>query len=77
MQSHIDKELIDRAVPKDGRAEDVGMIVSITELITERRNRFYPDLKQLIVDYDLQISETGFTLHVSSVPIKPLTDAGS
>ena len=72
-QSDIDKKIIDAVVPPDGPAEDVGTLVEMTELITERRNRYFPDLKQLVVNYDLQVSERGMTLNVSSVPIKPRT----
>ena len=47
-QSEFYKTLIDSLVAPNGRAEDIGTIVEITELISERRNRYFPDLRQLV-----------------------------
>ena len=71
-QSSIEQDLIDFFVPKDGRAEDIGMVVEIMEIVEERRERLFPDLRKVIVDYELEISGPNLTLNVSSAPVPNL-----
>ena len=68
-QPIIEKELIDCYVPKDGSAESVGVITHIMDTVAERREELFPDLRKVIVDYELDISGGHLTLNVTSAPI--------
>jgi hypothetical protein len=71
-QPRIEQDLIDCFVPKDGNAEDVGVAVEIMEIVAERKERLFPDLRKIIVDYELEISGPKLTLNVTSAPIPNL-----
>ena len=71
-QPLIEKELIDSFVPKDGMAEDVGMVVQTIDMVVERRQRLFPDLRKIIVDYECSVSGGRLTLEVRSAPIPDL-----
>ena len=71
-QPLIEKDLIDAFVPKDGSAEDVGVAVQIMDLISERRQKLFPDVRKIIVDYEVEIAGGRLTLNVSSAPIPDL-----
>ena len=68
-QPLIEKDLIDSFVPRDGIAEDVGVAVQIMDLVSERRQKLFPDLRKMIVDYECSISGGRLTLNISSAPI--------
>src|SRR5208283_3193145 len=55
-QPLIEQDLIDCFVPKDGNAEDVGLAIGFMDVIAERRERLFPDLRKIIVDYDVEVS---------------------
>jgi hypothetical protein len=71
-QPLIEKDLIDAFVPKDGSAEAVGVAVEVMDIIAERRQKLFPDLRKVIVDYDVTIGGGRLTLGVSSAPIPDL-----
>lgn len=68
-QEKIQKMMFDHFVPADGSAEQIGAIAYISELIKERKNRYYPNLKRVISKYDLNVSRGNITLNVSFAPI--------
>ncbi len=68
-QPSFEKELIDCFVPKDGSAEDVGVATLIMDIAAERREKLFPNLRKIVVDYDLDISRGQLTLNVTSAPI--------
>jgi hypothetical protein len=68
----IEKELIDCFVPKDGSAEAIGVVIDIMDIVAERREKLFPDLRKIIVDYDLDISGGRLTLNATSAPIPEL-----
>jgi hypothetical protein len=72
-QPSVENDLIDCFVPKDGSAEAVGVAVSIMDLIAERREKLFPHLRKLVVDYELDISSGRLTLNVTSAPIPNLS----
>lgn len=74
-QPLIEKDLIDTFVPKDGSAEDVGVAVQVMEIIAERRQKLFPDLRKIIVDYEVEIGGGRLTLNVTSAPIPDLGQA--
>ena len=68
-QPAIENDLIDWFVPKDGRAEAVGVAVDLMDAIAERRVKLYPNLRKIIVDYEVVISGGSLTLNVTSAPM--------
>ena len=71
-QPLIEKDLIDAFVPKDGSAEAVGVAVEVMDIIAERRQKLFPDLRKIIVDHEVEISGGRLTLNVTSAPIPDL-----
>jgi len=71
-QPPIEKEIIDRLVPADGSAEAVGVAVHIMDTAAERREKLFPDLRKIIVDYEVEIAGGRLTLNVTSAPIPDL-----
>jgi hypothetical protein len=71
-QPAIEKDLIGCFVPKDGSAEAVGVAIHVLDLIVERRQKLFPDLRKIIVDYEVEISGGRLTLNVTSAPIPDL-----
>ena len=71
-QPLIEKDLIDSFVPKGGNAEDVGVAVEMMDMIVERREKLFPGLRKIAVDYKCTISGGRLTLEVSSAPIPKL-----
>jgi hypothetical protein len=69
-QKKLQDITIDHLVPIDGDAENVGSLLYISELIAERKKKYFPDLKKIILNYDLSVSIGNITLNVSSVPIE-------
>ena len=63
-------EMIDKLLPPDGEAETVGSILYISDLIAERQKKYFPEIKKMIVDYELIISNGNITLNISSALIK-------
>ena len=71
-QPIIEKNLIDCFVPKDGRAEAIGVAIEVMDLVAERREKLFPDLQKIIVDDEEEIGGGRFTLNVTSTPIPDL-----
>lgn len=68
-QPIIEKELIDCFVPKDGSAGDIGVVTHVMETIAERRAELFPDLRKVIVDYEVEIANGHLTVNVNSAPV--------
>ena len=68
-QPIIEKDLIDHFVPKDGSAEAVGMAVYVMDVVADRREKLFPSLRKIIVDYDVQIADGRLTMNVMSASI--------
>ena len=48
------------------------MAVEVLDIIAERRQKLFPDLRKIIVDYEVEIGGGRLTLNVSSAPIPDL-----
>jgi len=68
-QDNLENSIINSLVPSDGDAEDIGSLLYIEDLIAERKNKYFPDLKKIIVGYDLNVANGNITLNISSMPI--------
>ena len=64
------EEMIDTLSPEVGEADTVDSIVYISKLIAKRQKKYFPDLKRLIVDYELTVSEGDIALNISSAPVE-------
>ena len=73
-QPSIEKDLIDSFVPKDGTAVAVGLAIQIMDIAAERREKLFPDIRKIIVDCDLDISDGRLTLNVISAPIPDIAN---
>ena len=71
-QPLVENDLINAFVPKDGSAEAVGVAVEVMDIVAERRQKLFPDLRKIIVDYEVEIGGGRLTLNVSSAPIPNL-----
>ena len=71
-QPLVENDLINAFVPKDGSAEAVGVAVEVMDVVAEHRQKLFPDLRKIIVDYDVEIGGGRLTLNVSSAPIPSL-----
>ena len=70
VQENLYDEMIDHLVPMNGDAEDIGSIVYLTDMITKRKKVYFPDLKKIIISYDLSVSKGDITLNISSAEIR-------
>ena len=64
-------EMLDTLLPPDDPGM-VGSMLHISDLIAERKKKYFPDLKNWIVDYELIISDGDITLNISSASMKGL-----
>ena len=69
LQPAIETELINGFVPRDGSAEAVGVAIDLMDHVADRRAKLYPNLRKLIVDYEVIIANGQLTLNVLSAPI--------
>ena len=74
-QEKLQDEMIDHLTAINGDAEDVGMIVYLNDLITERKKKYFPDLKKIIISYDLSVSGDNISVNITSAPVEPKTKA--
>ena len=67
-QPVVEKEIIDQLVAEDGSGEAIGVVVDIMDTAADRREKLFPDLRKVIVDYEVEISGDSLNLNVSSAP---------
>ncbi len=72
-QPALEKETIDLLVPEDGSAEAIGVAVHIMDTAADRREKLFPDLRKIIVDYEVDISGGSLTLNATSAPVPALS----
>ncbi|WP_419655558.1 uncharacterized protein Dvar_46480 [Desulfosarcina variabilis str. Montpellier] len=77
MHDETQERVINHLVPPNGDAEQIGAILYISDLIRERKERYYPNLKCVITKYDLSVSNGNITLSVDYVPIKKQNKNGT
>ncbi|MSR56638.1 MAG: hypothetical protein EXS05_03060 [Planctomycetaceae bacterium] len=74
-QTKIEKDLIEAFVPKGGLAEDIGVVLHIMDIIAERREELFPELRKIVVDYDVVIANSRLTLSTTSATLPNLDSA--
>ena len=68
-QDTLAREIIDTLVPPDGDAELVEAVIQALDLVEERRKKLFPNLRRIVCNYDLQVSEGKVALNVASAPL--------
>lgn len=71
-QPLIEEDLINCFVPRDGAAEAVAFAVEVMDRIVDQREKLFPDLRKIIVDYEVDIGRGQLNLNVTSAPIPDL-----
>jgi hypothetical protein len=69
-QEKFQNEMFAILLPPGGGADMVGSILYINELIAKRQKKYFPDLKEFIVDYESIVSDSDITLNISSAPVE-------
>jgi len=68
-QEELQDMTIDNLIPADGNAEDVASLIYISDLISERKQKYFPEIRKVILSYDLNVVRGDITLSISSAPI--------
>jgi hypothetical protein len=66
-------ELLEKIVeklPAEFGGEDVAMLFDNVEMLIERKEKEFPDIREYIIDHQVSFSGTSFSLTVSAVPIE-------
>ena len=69
-RENFQDQMFDTILPPGDDADMVGSILYINQLIAERQKKYFPDIKKVIVDYELIVSDGNITLNISSAPIE-------
>jgi hypothetical protein len=64
----VEREIIDHFVP-DGNNESIGMVIDIMDTVAVRREKLFPGMRKVIVDYEIDISGDELNLNVSSAKV--------
>jgi len=62
--------MVDTLSPSDDDAAMVGSLLYISDLIAERKKKYFPNLKKVILNQELIVSDGNITLNISSAPIE-------
>ena len=62
--------MLDTLLPSGDDVDMVGSLLYISDVIAERQKKYFPDIKKVIVDYELIVSDGDITLNISSAPIE-------
>jgi len=65
--------MLDTLSPPGDDPETVGSLLYISDLIAERKKKYYPNLKKVIVNQELVVSNGNITLNIASAPIESKT----
>jgi len=69
LQEDFQDEIFDTLSPPGDDAATVGSLLYISDLISERKKKYFPDLKKVIIDRELFVSNGNITLNIASAPI--------
>lgn len=63
-QPALEKEILDLLVPEDGSGEAIGVAVDIMDRASYRREKLFPEIRKIIVDYEVETGDGRLTLNV-------------
>ena len=64
------QEKIVEKLPPDFSGEDVAMLFDNVEMLIERKEKEFPDIREYIIDHKVTFSGNSYSLTVSAVPIE-------
>ena len=64
------QEKILEKLPQDFGGEDVAILFDNLEMLIERKEKEFPDIREYIIDHQVSFSGNSFTLNVTAAPIK-------
>jgi len=67
-------EMFNTLLPPGDDPDMVGSLIHISDLIAERKEKYFPDFKKWIVDYELILSDGDITLNISSALMEDLQE---
>jgi hypothetical protein len=67
-------EMLATLLPPGDDPDMVGSLLHISDLIAERKKKYFPDLKKWIVDYDLILKDGDIELNISSALMEDLQE---
>ena len=67
-QEHVRKSLINE-FPKKLSREDIALLFKYIDAMVERKKKYYPNINELIIDYNLSISSDTINLTVGTAPL--------
>ena len=70
-QEDLQNKFIEQIYPTGGDAEEIALIVSMIDLILERKKKYFPDIQNVIIKHKLTIDGDNINLDVGSAPVKP------
>jgi hypothetical protein len=62
-------KMFDTLSPPGDDATTVGSLLFISDLIAERKKKYFPDLNRVIINQELFVSDGNITLNIASAPI--------
>ena len=64
------QEKIVEKLPPDFSGEDLAMLFDNVEMLIERKEKEFPDIREYIIDHKVTFSGNSYSLTVSAVPIE-------
>ena len=68
-RTELQEKIIEK-LPPDFGGEDVAMLFDNIEMLIERKEKEFPDIREYIIDHQVSFSGTSFSLTVSAVPLE-------
>lgn len=71
-RTELQEKIVEKLPPEFG-GEDVAMLFDNIEMLIERKEKEFPDIREYIIDHQVSFSGDSFSLTVSAVPLKERT----
>ena len=68
-RTELQEKIVEKLPPEFG-GEDVAMLFDNIEMLIERKEKEFPDIREYIIDHQVSFSGDSFSLTVSAVPLK-------
>jgi len=68
-QIEVQEKWIEIVLPKDCNAKDVATMLSVFDFLQQRQRDLFPDIRKIVMGYELRIDNENIHLDVSSAPI--------
>ena len=68
-RTELQEKIIEK-LPQDFGGEDVAVLLNNLEMLIERKEKEFPDIREYIMDHQVLFSGNSFTLNVTAAPLK-------